>query len=156
MFTHGIISSGLFLAVGILYNRHYSRLIYYYRGLFESMPDFTKYFFVLILGNFAFPGTGGFVGEFLIICGVTSLSFFITFCMIFGCFLSTVYSMLLFTRMSFNLPHIFFVENPYHHHMDYLITEEDYREIANKIFLLVIREKTIEEQGNIVLFALLF
>lgn len=38
MLAHGIVSSLLFILVTILYDRHHTRLIKYYRGLSISMP----------------------------------------------------------------------------------------------------------------------
>jgi NADH-ubiquinone oxidoreductase chain 4 len=39
--AHGFISSGLFLSVGILYNRYKTRIIIYYKGLSELMVLFS-------------------------------------------------------------------------------------------------------------------
>lgn len=34
MISHGLVSSGLFLCIGFLYERYHSRLFFYYNGLF--------------------------------------------------------------------------------------------------------------------------
>ena len=44
--NHGFVSGGLFLLVGILYDRYHSRLLYYYSGLVHVMPIYS--FFLLI------------------------------------------------------------------------------------------------------------
>ena len=38
MIGHGIVSSGLFFCVGVLYDRYHTRLIKYYAGLATVMP----------------------------------------------------------------------------------------------------------------------
>lgn len=69
MITHGLISSGLFLLVGILYDRYHTRTILYYRGLVLIMPLFIFFFFIFTMANIAFPGTGSFISEFLTFLG---------------------------------------------------------------------------------------
>lgn len=66
MYSHAIISSGLFICVGVLYDRYHTRIIKYYSGLLSLMPLFSNLFFLLMLGNIAFPITGNFPGEVLI------------------------------------------------------------------------------------------
>ena len=36
--SHGFVSSALFLLIGVIYDRHHSRLITYYSGLVQTMP----------------------------------------------------------------------------------------------------------------------
>src|SRR5688572_18692406 len=66
IYSHAITSSALFLAIGILYDRYKTRLIFYYGGLVSYMPLFSILFFISILSNFGFPGTFNFIGEFLL------------------------------------------------------------------------------------------
>jgi NADH-ubiquinone oxidoreductase chain 4 len=40
MVSHGIVSGALFLCIGILYERHHTRIIKYYSGLITTMPLF--------------------------------------------------------------------------------------------------------------------
>ena len=63
MIGHGIVSAGLFLCIGILYDRYHTRALKQYSGLVQSMPLFIIYFFLLTLGNMGFPGTSSFVAE---------------------------------------------------------------------------------------------
>lgn len=67
MLVHGITSSGLFICVGVLYDRYHTRIIKYYTGLATLMPQFACIFILLSLGNISFPLTGGFIGELLIL-----------------------------------------------------------------------------------------
>jgi len=74
MLSHGFISSALFTTIGMLYDRHHSRILYYYRGLTNVMPLFAVFFFILNLANFSFPGTSSFIGEFIILLPLLELN----------------------------------------------------------------------------------
>lgn len=69
MVSHGIVSSALFLCIGILYERHNTRIIKYFSGLINTMPVFSICFVIFTLGNIGLPGTSSFIGEFLVIIG---------------------------------------------------------------------------------------
>ena len=44
MLSHGLVSSALFLSIGVLYDRYKTRIIKYYSGLTQVMPIFTSFF----------------------------------------------------------------------------------------------------------------
>ena len=44
MLGHGVVSSALFLLVGVLYDRYHTRLKKIYGGLNNFMPIFSTYF----------------------------------------------------------------------------------------------------------------
>jgi NADH-quinone oxidoreductase subunit M len=67
MISHGLISSALFLCVGVLYDRVHSREISAYGGVINTMPKFAAFAVLFALANSGLPGTSGFVGEFLVI-----------------------------------------------------------------------------------------
>jgi NADH-quinone oxidoreductase subunit M len=69
MINHGIITGGLFLTVGAIYERTHSRLISDYGGLATVTPRFAAIFLIFTLASIGLPSTNGFVGEFLIILG---------------------------------------------------------------------------------------
>jgi len=69
MVSHGIVSGALFLCVGLLYERHHTRIIKYFTGLIATMPLFSTCFTILTFANIGLPGTSSFIGEFLIITG---------------------------------------------------------------------------------------
>jgi proton-translocating NADH-quinone oxidoreductase chain M len=121
-FTHGIISSGLFLSFGYIYNRYHTRLLHYYRGLTFYMPVLSVYFFLFILGNFAFPGTGGFVGEILVFTGLFQHNIFVGICSLVSSLLGAIYSCLFFTRIFFGVPFIYYKTK--NNHMESLYTIE--------------------------------
>jgi len=69
MLNHGVVTGGLFLMVGAVYERTHSREIAYYGGMARSLPVYAVFFMVLTLSAIGFPTTNGFIGEFLILLG---------------------------------------------------------------------------------------
>src|SRR5205823_3946418 len=69
MLSHGLLTGGLFLCVGVIYNRLHSRLIADMGGLAKPMPIYTTMFMVMMLGSVGLPGLSGFIGEFLAMQG---------------------------------------------------------------------------------------
>jgi NADH-quinone oxidoreductase subunit M len=69
MINHGLSTGGLFLAVGVLYDRRHTRLLAQFGGLWRRMPIFGGIFLVVMLSSVGLPGLNNFVGEFLILVG---------------------------------------------------------------------------------------
>lgn len=92
MLGHGIVSSALFFLVGMLYDRYYTKFLRYYGGLVITMPIFASIFFFFSMANLGFPGTCNFVGEFLILAGVTSKNISIMILTASGMLFSSLYS----------------------------------------------------------------
>ncbi|MYE07841.1 MAG: NADH-quinone oxidoreductase subunit M, partial [Oligoflexia bacterium] len=69
MLTHAVSSAGLFLLVGILYERTHSLNISDYGGLAKKMPLLASSFVIVSLSAIAFPSTGGFISEFFVLMG---------------------------------------------------------------------------------------
>ena len=65
MLAHGFVSSALFIIVTLLYERHHTRLVKYYRGVAITMPIFSIIMLLMTLANMAVPLSCNFVGEFL-------------------------------------------------------------------------------------------
>ena len=100
--AHGFVSSGLFICVGgVLYDRSWTRLITYYRGMTQVMPLFSIMFFVLCLGNCGVPLTLNFVGEFMSLYGVFErlpiLGVFASSSIVF----SAAYTIYMYNRIAF-------------------------------------------------------
>jgi NADH-quinone oxidoreductase subunit M len=70
MINHGISTGALFFLVGVIYERRHTRMLSDFGGLAENMPWFATLLIVATLSSVGLPGTGGFVGEFLILNGV--------------------------------------------------------------------------------------
>jgi NADH:ubiquinone oxidoreductase subunit 4 (subunit M) len=92
MLSHGLVSSALFMCVGIIYDRHKTRIIKYYSGLIQVMPLFITIFFLFTLANLSFPTTFGFIGEFLVLSGLFQTNKIITFFASLGMVLGAAYS----------------------------------------------------------------
>ena len=56
MLSHGLVSSGLFICVGSLYDRYKTRLFLYYGGLVRYMPVFSLFFFYFGFSEHEFSG----------------------------------------------------------------------------------------------------
>ena len=69
MITHAFSSAALFLLVGMIYERTRTLNILQYGGLAKAMPRLAIGFVFISLSVMAFPSTGGFVSEFLILVG---------------------------------------------------------------------------------------
>lgn len=76
--SHGLVASALFLCIGILYDRHHTRLLKYYSGMALPMPLFSAVFLIFALSNLGLPGTSSFVGELLILLGVLQQNVVVT------------------------------------------------------------------------------
>jgi NADH-quinone oxidoreductase subunit M len=69
MLAHGISTGGLFLGVGLLYDRRHTRRLADFGGLWAKTPVFAACFLVIVLASVGLPGLCGFIGEFLVLIG---------------------------------------------------------------------------------------
>jgi len=69
MVSHGLVSAGLFLMIGMIYERCHTRELAAYGGLAKLLPVYSVFFMVLTLASVGLPGTSGFTGEFLVLLG---------------------------------------------------------------------------------------
>lgn len=67
--SHAVSSVGLFLLVGMLYERTHTLDIKKYGGLAQKMPVFAISFIIISLSAVAVPSTGGFISEFFVLLG---------------------------------------------------------------------------------------
>jgi len=102
MIAHSFSSAALFVLAGILYERFHVRLLNYYRGLTVVMPLFSTFFFIHCAGNFSFPGSLNFLGEFFIFLSIGSQSsMFILVCLIASTTAVLTYNLILFNNICF-------------------------------------------------------
>jgi NADH-quinone oxidoreductase subunit M len=69
MLAHGISTGGLFLLVGMLYDRRHTFEISQFGGLATPLPRLAAFFLFVALSSLGLPMLNGFVGEFLILLG---------------------------------------------------------------------------------------
>jgi len=68
-FSHGIISTMLFVIVGVLYDRTHNRNIDDYRGLASKMPQYTTFTVIAFFAALGLPGFSGFIAEIFVFLG---------------------------------------------------------------------------------------
>ncbi|MEI6556776.1 MAG: NADH-quinone oxidoreductase subunit M [Rhodospirillaceae bacterium] len=101
MLSHGIVSSALFLCVGVVYDRLHSREIARYGGLATNMPRYALVFMIMMLASVGLPGTSGFVGEFLILVGAFQANLLVAVLAATGLVLGAMYMLWLYRRVIF-------------------------------------------------------
>jgi len=69
MVSHGVVAAGLFLMVGMIYERCHTRELAAYGGLARILPIYSVFFGILTLAAIGLPTTSGFTGEFLALLG---------------------------------------------------------------------------------------
>ena len=99
--SHGFVASALFLIIGVVYDRHHTRMVKYYGGLVHTMPIYVFIFLFFTMANIGLPGTGSFVGEFLILTGSFKTNTTITFLGATGMIIGGCYSLWLFNRVAY-------------------------------------------------------
>lgn len=99
--AHGIVASALFIIVTLLYERHHTRVIKYYRGITLTMPIYSSIFLFFTLANIAVPLSCGFIGEFLSFLAIFQVNPFITIISSLGIILSAGYALFLYNRVAF-------------------------------------------------------
>jgi len=69
MLSHGLTTGGLFLGIGVLYERRHTRRLAEYGGIWKQMPIFAGLYLIVVMGSAGLPSLSGFVGEFFTIFG---------------------------------------------------------------------------------------
>jgi NADH-quinone oxidoreductase subunit M len=69
MVNHGLSTGGLFLLVGMIYERRHTRELNDFGGIWKIMPVYSALALVVTLSSMGLPGLNGFVGEFTILMG---------------------------------------------------------------------------------------
>ncbi|MBX2851329.1 MAG: hypothetical protein KTR15_06255, partial [Phycisphaeraceae bacterium] len=69
---HGLATGGMFLCIGMLYDRFHTREINRMSGLAKIMPAWAFFFCLFAFASVGLPGLNGFIGEFLTMIGTFS------------------------------------------------------------------------------------
>jgi NADH-quinone oxidoreductase subunit M len=101
MINHGLITGGLFLLVGVVYERTHDRTIAKMGGLAAAMPIWSTVFGFFILASAGLPGLSGFVGEFLVFVGSFGVAPVIALASIIVMVLAATYLLWMFQRVAF-------------------------------------------------------
>jgi len=101
MLSHGVVSAALFLCVGVIYDRLHTREIAAYGGLVHKMPAYALVFMLFMMASVGLPGTGGFVGEFLVLVGLFKANTWVAAFAATGVVLGAAYMLYLYRRVVF-------------------------------------------------------
>src|ERR1041384_6123720 len=99
MVNHGITTGALFLVAGMLYDRTDDRMINNYGGLHQVMPRFAVVLSIFTVASFGVPGTGNFIGEYLLMVGTMSHSYLLVLLVQVGIVLGAAYMLGMFQRV---------------------------------------------------------
>jgi len=69
MFNHGLSAAGMFLLVGVIYERTHTRDLEAYGGLFALAPVYGGILIFTSMASLGLPGLNGFVSEFMVVRG---------------------------------------------------------------------------------------
>lgn len=107
MIAHGLSAAGLFILCGQLYERLKTRDMRKMGGLWKNIkwiPGFSMFF---ALANLGMPGTGNFIGEFMILIGsfntIPLIVIIITFSLVFA----SIYSLIMIQRVYYGKSNIY-------------------------------------------------
>ncbi len=131
MVNHGIVSAGLFLAVGVIYERLHTRNLAHFGALARIMPAYAFVTMLLTLAAVALPGTNSFVGEFLALAGAFPSAPIYTAIATTGVVFGALYMLHLYRGMFYGSPS----ETVLHHTAD--LKDLTLREWATFLPLLV-------------------
>jgi NADH-quinone oxidoreductase subunit M len=101
MLNHGISTSGLFLAVGIVYERRHTRMIADFGGLSKSMPVYATVFMIMTMSSIGLPLLNGFIGEGVILMGSFQAFPWAAVVATLGIILGAAYMLWMFQRVMF-------------------------------------------------------
>jgi NADH-quinone oxidoreductase subunit M len=101
MLAHGFNTGGLFLCVGVIYERAHTRLIARFGGLASRMPVYSALFGILMLASIGVPGFSGFIGEFLVALATFQYSKWVAFITFSVVIFAAWYMMWMFQRVIF-------------------------------------------------------
>jgi NADH-quinone oxidoreductase subunit M len=102
MVNHGVSTGGLFLVVGVLYDRRHTKLMNAFGGIWRAMPLYSGIALVIVLSSMGLPGLNSFVGEFTILLGSAgskAISWWFTPLATVGVILAAIYLLYMFNTV---------------------------------------------------------
>jgi NADH-quinone oxidoreductase subunit M len=99
MFNHGIITGGMFLLVGVLYDRAHTRDLDKFGGLGVKMPVYAGILIVFTLASLGLPGLSGFVSEFMSLLGTYASFRLLTIISVLGIVITAGYFLYMLQRV---------------------------------------------------------
>ncbi len=99
MVNHGLSTGGLFLLVGLVYERRHTKEIAQFGGLAHVMPVYATFTLVIFLASMGLPLLNGFVGEFMILQGAFAANRVWAYWSVTGVVLGAAYLLWLYQRV---------------------------------------------------------
>ncbi len=103
LLSYGVVGAALFFSVEVLYRQMQTYSIEDYGGISKVMPDFSLIFFLVLLANMGFPGTGGFIGQIFILIGLHQIHPLLLILTGVSIFFSGIYTLWLYQRVAFGV-----------------------------------------------------
>jgi NADH-quinone oxidoreductase subunit M len=126
--NHGISTGGLFLLVGLIYERRHTREIKELSGLSNVMPVYAILFMIIMLSSIGLPLLNGFIGEFTILQGAFQADWRWAAWGVSGIVLGAAYLLWLYQRTMFGA-----CDNP----KNQVLKDLNWREIATLVPLVI-------------------
>ncbi len=99
MFNHGTITGGLFLLVGVLYDRAHTRDMTAFGGLGARVPLYAGFLVFFSMASLGLPSLSGFVSEFLVLLGGYQFNGTLTAVSCIGIILAAAYLLYMIRRV---------------------------------------------------------
>jgi NADH-quinone oxidoreductase subunit M len=99
MINHGLSTGGLFLIVGLIYERRHTKAISEFGGLASIMPVYATLTLVIFLASMGLPLLNGFIGELMILQGAFSANRVWAYWAVSGIVLGAAYLLWLYQRV---------------------------------------------------------
>jgi NADH-quinone oxidoreductase subunit M len=104
MVAHAFSAAGLFIISGQIYERIHTRNMNEMGGLFGRMGALPGFALVFVMASLGMPGTGNFIGEFLILFGAFDTVPWVVVAASGGLVLAAIYSLVLMHRVYWGAP----------------------------------------------------
>ena len=101
MINHGISTGGLFLVIGMIYERRHTREMSDFGGVAKVMPVFAVFSLIIVFSSIGLPGTNGFIGEILILLGLFKANPIAAILAATGVILGAAYMLWMYQRVFF-------------------------------------------------------
>jgi NADH-quinone oxidoreductase subunit M len=99
MINHGLSTGGLFLLVGVVYERRHTKEIAQFGGLAHVMPVYATVTLIIFLASMGLPLLNGFIGEFMILQGAFAANRIWAYWAVSGIVLGAAYLLWLYQRV---------------------------------------------------------
>ncbi len=99
MVNHGLSTGGLFLIVGLVYERRHTKEIAQFGGLAHVMPVYATLTLIIFLASMGLPLLNGFIGEFMILSAAFAVNRVWAYWAVTGVVLGAAYLLWLYQRV---------------------------------------------------------